>query len=343
MGERNREIRLAARPAGVPKESDFELAETDVPRPADGEVLVRNAYMSVDPYMRSRMNDTKSYVPSFQIGKPLQGGAVGQVVESRSEALAEGDWVNSMLGWREYYVADGKALMKVDPGAGPVSTALGVLGMPGLTAYVGLLDIGQPKEGETVFVSAASGAVGSVVGQIAKLKGCRAVGSAGSAEKVSYLTDELGFDAAFNYKEVGVADALPDACPDGIDVYFENVGGEHLEAALANMNTFGRVVLCGLISHYNATEPPPGPRNFPQVLVSRLLLKGFIISDHFDRLPAFLADMGSWVAEGRIKYRETVIEGIENAPKAFIGLLAGENFGKMLVKVGPDPAKAKPA
>ena len=343
MGERNREIRLAARPVGVPKESDFELAETDVPRPAEGEVLVRNAYMSVDPYMRSRMNETKSYVPSFQIGKPLQGGAVGQVVESRSEALAEGDWVNSMLGWREYYVADGKALMKIDPGGAPVSTALGVLGMPGLTAYVGLLDIGEPKEGETVFVSAASGAVGSVVGQIAKLKGCRAIGSAGSAEKVSYLTDELGFDAAFNYREVRLADALRDACPDGIDVFFENVGGEHLEAALANMNTFGRVVLCGLVSQYNATEPPAGPRNFPQVLVSRLLLKGFIISDHFDRLPAFFADMGRWVAEGKVKYRETVIEGIENAPKAFIGLLAGENLGKMLVKVGPDPAEAKPA
>src|SRR5437879_2543384 len=223
MGERNREIRLAARPTGAPKESDFELAETDVPRPADGEVLVRNAYMSVDPYMRSRMNETKSYVPSFKIGKPLQGGAVGQVVESRSEALAEGDWVNSMLGWREYYVADGKALMKIDPGAAPVSTALGVLGMPGLTAYVGLLDIGQPKEGETVFVSAASGAVGSVVGQIAKLKGCRAVGIAGGAAKCRYVADELGFDACVDHRDPNLREALTKACPKGIDVYFENV------------------------------------------------------------------------------------------------------------------------
>jgi NADPH-dependent curcumin reductase CurA len=340
MADTSREIRLAARPVGVPKESDFELAETPTPQPGDGEVLVRNAYMSVDPYMRSRMNDTKSYVPSFQVGKPLQGGAVGQVVESRSDALAKGDWVNSMYGWREHYVAQGNALMKIDPKLAPVSTALGVLGMPGLTAYVGLLDIGQPKEGETVFVSAASGAVGSVVGQLAKLRGCRVVGSAGSPEKVRYLTEELGFDAAFNYKEVEVADALRDACLDGIDVYFENVGGEHLEAALAKMNTFGRIALCGLISHYNATEPPPGPKNFPLVLTNRLLLKGFIISDHFDRIPAFLAEVGPLVAAGKLKYNETVIEGIENAPSAFIGLLSGENLGKMLVKVGPDPSEA---
>ena len=340
MADSTREIRLAARPVGAPQESDFELAETSIPEPADGEVLVRNAYMSVDPYMRSRMNETKSYVPSFRIGEPLQGGAVGQVVASRSEALAEGDWVNSMYGWREHYVANGEHLMRIDPEIAPVSTALGVLGMPGLTAYVGLHDIGQPKAGETVFVSAASGAVGSVVGQLAKLKGCRVVGSAGSAEKVRHLLEELDFDAAFNYKEVAVADALGDACPDGIDIYFENVGGEHLECALARMNLFGRVALCGLISQYNATEAPRGPANFPQVLVNRLLLKGFIISDHFDRIPDFLAEVGPLVASGKLKYRETVIEGIENAPSAFIGLLSGENFGKMLVKLGPGPTEA---
>jgi NADPH-dependent curcumin reductase CurA len=330
--EVNREIRLAARPNGVPKESDFELAETPIPVPADGEVLVRNVYMSVDPYMRSRMNDTRSYVPPFELDQPLQGGAVGQVVDSRSSRLEVGQWVHSMFGWREYYVADAGALATVDPSLAPVSTALGVLGMPGLTAYVGLLDFGRPQEGETVFVSAASGAVGSIVGQIAKIKGARVVGSAGSREKVEYIRDELGFDAAFDYHERPVRDALADTCPDGIDVCFENVGGEHLEAALPMMRAFGRVVLCGLISQYNDTELAPGPSLAP-ALVNRLTIKGFIISDHFDRIPAFLADVGQWIRDGRIRYRETVMEGIESAPRAFLGLLRGENIGKMLVKL----------
>ncbi len=335
MGEAvNREVRLAARPRGFPKDSDFELAETSVPQPGDGEVLVRNVYISVDPYMRGRMNDTKSYVPSFQIGECMQGGAVGQVLESNSDSLAPGDWVNSMHGWCEYYVADGSSLMKIDPELAPVSKALGVLGLTGWTAYVGLLDLGQPKEGETVFVSAASGAVGSIVGQLAKLKGCRAVGSVGSAEKVAHAL-EIGFDDAFNYKEESPADALHRLCPDGIDVYFENVGGDHLEAALPRMRTFGRVVLCGLISQYNDTEMRPGPSLVP-ALANRLTIRGFIISDHFDRLPDFLRDMGTWVREGKIKDAETVVEGIENAPRAFMGLLRGENRGKMLVKVGPD-------
>jgi NADPH-dependent curcumin reductase CurA len=330
----NREIRLAARPVGFPKDTDFELAETPIPEAGEGEVLVRNVYISVDPYMRSRMNDTKSYVPSFQIGKPLQGGAVGEVIESRSDVLAAGDWVNSMLGWREYYVAEGTSLMKIDPSLAPVSKALGVLGLTGFTAYVGLLDLGTPKEGETVFVSAACGAVGSIVGQIAKLKGCRVVGSAGTAEKIAHAR-ELGFDEAFNYKDEALADALDRLCPDGIDVYFENVGGDHLEAALPRMRLFGRVVLCGLISQYNDTEQRPGPSLVP-ALANRLTIRGFIISDHFDRLPDFLRDMGAWLAEGKIKDDETVVEGIENAPAAFMGLLRGENRGKMLVKVGPD-------
>jgi NADPH-dependent curcumin reductase CurA len=330
----NHEIRLAARPNGFPRDSDFELAETPIPQPADGEVLVRNVYMSVDPYMRGRMNDTKSYVPSFQIGAPLQGGAVGQVVESKSDALAPGDWVNSMLGWREYYVADGSALMKIDPGLAPVSKALGVLGLTGMTAYVGLLDLGKPKEGDTVFVSAAAGAVGSIVGQLAKLKGCRAVGSAGSDEKVA-AARELGYDDAFNYKEESPADALERLCPDGIDVYFENVGGDHLEAALPRMRLFGRVVLCGLISQYNDTSLRPGPCFVP-ALANRLTIRGFIVSDHFDRLPDFLRDMSGWIKEGKVTDQETVVEGIENAPAAFMGLLRGENQGKMLVKVGPD-------
>jgi NADPH-dependent curcumin reductase CurA len=331
----NREIRLAARPVGFPKDSDFELAEAPVPAPADGEVLVRNVYMSVDPYMRSRMNDTKSYVPGFQVGEPLQGGAVGQVLESRSDALAPGDWVNSMNGWREYYVAEGSSLMKVDPGLAPPEKALGVLGLTGLTAYVGLLDLGRPKEGETVFVSAASGAVGSIVGQIAKIKGCRVVGSAGSAEKVAHAR-EIGFDEAFDYKQEPFADALDRLCPEGIDVYFENVGGDHLEAALPRMRLFGRVVLCGLISQYNDTEQRPGPSLAP-ALVNRLTIRGFIISDHLDRVPDFLRDMSGWLAEGRVVDEQTVVEGIENAPAAFMGLLRGENRGKMLVRVGPDP------
>jgi NADPH-dependent curcumin reductase CurA len=332
--EVNHEIRLAARPKGFPKDSDFELAETAIPEPADGEVLVRNVYMSVDPYMRGRMNDTRSYVPSFQIGKPLQGGAVGQVVESKSEALAPGDWVNGMFGWREYYVADGGSLMKIDPGQAPVSKALGVLGLTGFTAYVGLLDLGQPKEGETVFVSAASGAVGSIVGQIAKLKGCRVIGSAGSDEKVAAAKD-FGFDDGCNYRDEAPGDALDRLCPDGIDVYFENVGGDHLEAALPRMRLFGRVVLCGLISQYNDTEVRPGPSLVP-ALANRLTIRGFIISDHFDRLPDFLRDMSRWLEEGKIKDEETIVDGIENAPAAFMGLLNGQNRGKMLVKVGPD-------
>ena len=331
----NREIRLAARPVGFPKESDFELAETPIPAPGDGEILVRNVYISVDPYMRSRMNDTKSYVPSFQIGEPLTGGAVGQVLESKNDAVAAGDWVNTMMGWREYYVADGAAVMKIDPALAPVSKALGVLGLTGWTAYVGLLDLGQPKEGETVFVSAACGAVGSIVGQIAKLKGCRVVGSAGSAEKVAKARSLFGYDEAFNYKEETPAEALDRLCPEGIDVYFENVGGDHLEAALPRMNTFGRIALCGMISHYNDTQLRPGPSWAP-LLTNRLTVRGFIISDHFDRLPDFLREMGAWVREGKINDEETVVEGIETAPGAFMGLLKGENRGKMLVKVGPD-------
>ena len=335
----NREVRLAARPSGFPKDSDFEVAETPIPEPADGEVLVRNVYMSVDPYMRGRMIDRKSYSAPFEIGEAMQGGAVGQVVESRSDALSVGDWVNSMRGWREYYTADGGSLMKLAPELGPVSKALGVLGLTGWTAYVGLLDLGQPKEGETVFVSAAAGAVGSIVGQLAKLKGCRAIGSAGSTEKVEWAK-EIGFDEAFNYKEESPAEALDRLCPDGIDVYFENVGGDHLEAALPRMRTFGRVVLCGLISQYNDTKLRPGPSLIP-ALANRLTIRGFIISDHFDRLPDFLRDMSGWLREGKIRDEETFVEGIENAPAAFMGLLRGENRGKMIVKIGPDsPASA---
>jgi NADPH-dependent curcumin reductase CurA len=250
-----------------------------------------------------------------------------------------GDYVLGMQGWREYFVSGGTDLTKIDPNIAPIQTYLGVLGMPGMTAYVGLLDVGRPKAGETVFVSAASGAVGAVACQIAKIKGCRVVGSAGSNEKVAWLMDTGGLDAAFNYKEADdLVTELSKNCPKGIDVYFENVGGKHLEAALQHMNPFGRIVVCGMISQYNATKPEPGPHNLDFVITKRLTLKGFIVSDHYDRLSQFYSDMSRWVAEGRIKWKETIIEGIENAPKAFIGLFTGKNLGKMLVRVGPDPA-----
>ena len=302
-----------------------------MPDPVEGEVLIRNAYMSVDPYMRGRMNDAKSYVPPFQLGEVLDGAAVGQVVASRNERVPEGSWVVHRLGWRELALSDGSGLLPFDPSFGPVSTGLGVLGMPGLTAYVGLLDIGRPAEGETVFVSGAAGAVGSLVGQIARLKGCRVIGSAGSPEKVAWLR-ELGFDEAFDYRETDTREALRE----GIDVYFDNVGGQTLEAALGALRVRGRVVACGAISQYNATELPLGPRNLFLLVTKRLRMEGFIISDHYDRLPAFLAEVAPWVRDGSVRYRETIVNGIEHAPDAFIGLLAGENVGKMLVKVGPD-------
>jgi NADPH-dependent curcumin reductase CurA len=328
---RSREIHLAARPRGMPKESDFELADVDVADPADGELLVRNEFLSVDPYMRGRMNETRSYVPPFELGAPMAGGAVGRVVASEHPEYAEGDWVFSMLGWREVALSDGAGVRKLDPELAPPQTALGVLGMPGLTAYVGLLDIGQPKEGETVFVSGAAGAVGSVAGQIAKLEGCRVIGSAGSAEKVAWL-EELGFDKAFDYKETPPREALRD---EKIDVYFDNVGGDHLEAALAAATTHGRIVACGMISRYNDEGGAPGPRNIALVVSKRLKLQGFIIGDHFDRAGDFFRDVSGWIREGKIKYRETYVEGIENAPRAFLGLLRGENIGKMIVRLNP--------
>ena len=327
----SREIHLSARPRGVPQPTDFSLVEVEVPDPADGQVLIRNAFVSVDPYMRGRMNDAKSYVPPFALGEPLTGGAVGQVVASRDGRFEEGSWVVHNLGWRELSLSAGDGLLAFDPALAPVSTALGVLGMPGLTAYVGLLDVGRPGEGETVYVSGAAGAVGSAVGQIAKLRGCRVIGSAGSPEKVAWLR-ELGFDEAFDYHEVPAREALKE----GIDLYFDNVGGPTLEAALSALRVRGRVVACGAISQYNATEPAPGPRNLFLAVTKRLRIEGFIVSDHFDRLPAFLAEVGPWVQDGSVRYRETVVEGIENAPAAFIGLLAGENVGKMLVRVGPE-------
>jgi NADPH-dependent curcumin reductase CurA len=331
-----REIQLAARPDGEPTPDCFRLASAELPdKPGAGEVLVRNLWMSVDPYMRGRMNDVKSYVPPFQIDAPLDGGAVGEVVATGAdvEGLAEGDVVLHGLGWREQALVPAKHARKVDTRIAPPQAYLGVLGMPGLTAYAGLIEVAGLREGDVVFVSGAAGAVGSAAGQIAKLRGHTVIGSAGSPEKIAYVTDELGFDRAFDYHDGPVAESLKEAAPDGIDVYFDNVGGDHLEAAISAMNRHGRVAMCGAISQYNSTEPPAGPRNMPQIVGKRLTLRGYIVSDHGHLMPDFIREVGTWLSEGRIKYRETVFEGIENAPAAFIGLLRGENTGKMLVKL----------
>jgi len=330
----SREIRLVARPQGFPDEQLFEVAETPIPDPAEGQVLIRNAYFSVDPYMRPRMNDVRSYVAPFTLGEAMTGGAVGRIAVSRNSRYPEGDWVLHQLGWREWALSDGAALRRLDPAAAPVSTSLGVLGMPGFTAWYGLFTLGLPQEGETVLVSGAAGAVGSAAGQMAAIAGCRVIGSAGSEEKLAWLR-ELGFDAAFNYRDRTPHEALAELAPDGIDIYFDNVGGDHLEAAIGALRTHGRVVACGSISRYNDAAAAPGPRNMFLVVTKRLRLQGFIISDHFDRFGEFAGEATEWVRDGRLRYRETVVDGIENAPKAFLGLLRGENIGKMLVKVGP--------
>jgi NADPH-dependent curcumin reductase CurA len=336
---RSREIRLAARPRGAPVASDFELAEVELPDPADGQILVRNAFVSVDPYMRGRMNDAKSYVPPFALGEPMRGGAVGVVVASRDDRWPEGTWVQHDLGWREAAVLDGRGIRAVNPELAPVSTSLGVLGMTGLTAYIGIVDIGEVGEGETVFVSGAAGAVGSIAAQLARARGAAVLGSAGTPEKVAWLR-ELGIDMAFDYRETPTRQALRELAPDGVDVYFDNVGGETLEAAIGAMRLRGRIVACGSISRYNATEALPGPRNMFMVVTKRLRMQGFIVSDHGDRFPAFLGEVGSLVAAGTIRYRETVVDGIERAPEAFIGMLEGANVGKMLVRVGPGPGES---
>lgn len=330
----SREVRLIARPQGFPDEDLFEVAEATVPDPADGQLLIRNAYLSVDPYMRPRMNDVRSYVAPFTLGEAMTGGAVGQVVASRNPSCPEGSWVVHGLGWREWALSDGSGLRHVDPTVAPLTTSLGVLGMPGLTAYYGMFELGAPSAGETVFVSGAAGAVGSAAGQMAKIAGCRVIGSAGSEEKLAWLR-ELGFDGVFNYRERGAREALAELAPDGIDIYFDNVGGDHLEAAIGALRTRGRIAACGSIARYNDVEPTPGPRNMFMVVTKRLRIQGYIISDHFDRFGEFHAQALPWIADGRLRYRETIVEGIENAPRAFLGLLRGENIGKMLVQVGP--------
>jgi NADPH-dependent curcumin reductase CurA len=329
-----REWHLVARPHGWPTPEDFALREAPLPEVGEGQILVRNSHFSVDPYMRGRMNDVKSYVPPFKLDEPMDGGAVGEVIASRADSVAVGDHVLHGLGWREYAVLDAKRAAKVDPSLAPLTSYLGVLGMPGLTAYAGLLEVASFKEGDAVFVSGAAGAVGSEVGQLAKLKGAsRVIGSAGSDEKVKLLVEEYGFDAAFNYKNGDVAGQLKAAAPDGIDVYFDNVGGDHLEAAISSLNVHGRVAICGMISMYNATEPSPAPRNLAMVIGKRLRLQGLLVSDHAALQPKFVEEVSAWVRSGELKYAETTVAGIDNGVEAFLGLLRGENTGKMIVSL----------
>lgn len=329
-----REWHLVARPQGWPTPADFALVEAPVSQPGPGQILVRNAFLSVDPYMRGRMNDVKSYVPPYLLGEAMDGGAVGYVVASNADGFQVGDAVLHGLGWREYATVDAAHTVKVDPSLAPLSWYLGVLGMPGLTAYAGLLDVASFKEGDTVFVSGAAGAVGSLVGQIARLKGAkRVIGSAGSAEKVARLVDEYGFDAAFNYKDGPVAEQLAAAAPEGIDVYFDNVGGDHLEAAIGALNVHGRVTLCGAIAQYNDTNPPAGPRNLALAIGKRLRLQGMLVRDYAALQPQFVTEVGGWLKSGALRYDETVVEGMEHTVDAFLGLLRGENTGKMVVKL----------
>lgn len=333
----NRRIVLASRPVGEPDLANFSLIEAPVPALSPGQVQIETLYLSLDPYMRGRMSAAKSYAPPVEIGGVMVGGGVGRVVLSAHPDLTPGEIVQGHTGWQSQAIVDGTGLQKVDPALAPISTALGVLGMPGMTAYTGLLNIGQPKSGETLVVAAATGPVGSLVGQIGKLKGCHVVGIAGGAAKTRYLTEELGFDVALDHHAPDFAAQLAKACPRGIDIYFENVGGHVWEAVFPLLNDFARVPVCGLIAHYNEDGPRPGPDRLPQlmraVLSKRLALRGFIVSDFAAQAEDFRRDVAAWLAAGRIKYKEDVVVGLENAPAAFIGLLKGTNFGKLLVKV----------
>jgi NADPH-dependent curcumin reductase CurA len=329
---KNLQVLLARRPAGWVSEGDFRIVESDIPRPREGEALVRNRYLSLDPYMRMRMDAGKSYAPPVEVGEVMVGGGVGEILESRDSRFSKGDIVTGSFGWQLFCVAPGAGLRKVNPAGAPISTALGVIGMPGVTAWYGLLKIGEPKAGETVVVSAASGAVGSVVGQIAKIKGCRAVGIAGGPAKCGYAVAELGFDACVDYKSASFETDLRAVVPGGIDIYFENVGGRVLDAILPQLNAFARIPFCGYVSEYNPGENY-GVRRLRQLLVSRARLQGFIISEHLEVWEQALAELAGWVATGKLRYHETITAGLENAPGAFIGMLQGKNLGKQLVKL----------
>ena len=332
-------IVLASRPVGEPKPSDFRVEEYPVPAPGEGQVLLRTIWLSLDPYMRGRMSDTASYAAPVPVGGVMEGGTVSEVIASNNAAFKKGEIVLSRAGWQTHALSDGQGLSKIDPKLAPISTAVGVLGMPGMTAYFGLLEIGKPQPGETVVVAAASGAVGSAAGQIAKIKGARVVGIAGGKEKCDYVKSELGFDDCLDHRDTNLAAKLKDACPKGIDVYFENVGGAVFDAVFPLLNTFARVPVCGLIAHYNDTEakPPKWASSLMfAILVKRLTFRGFIVTDFAARHADFLRDVSQWVREGKVKYKEFVTEGLDSAPGAFMGLLKGANFGKQLVRVGPD-------
>jgi len=339
-GRKNRRVVLAARPSGLPKLSDFRVEETPMPRPAEGEVLLKVQYLSLDPYMRGRMNDAKSYAKPTAIGQEMEGGTVATVLESRHPEYRAGENVLSYSGWQSHAIAKPSELRKLDPKDAPLTTALGVLGMPGFTAYAGLLTIGRPKAGETVVVAAATGPVGSAVGQIAKIKSARAIGIAGGKAKCDFARQELGFDAVLDHGAADFPEQLAKVCPNGIDVYFENVGGHVWDAVFPLLNDFSRIPVCGLIAQYNVDGDFPGPDRFPvvmrQVLSKRLHIQGFIQRDFAEQRPAFYKDMAQWIREGRVKYREDIIDGLENAPQGLIGLLQGKNFGKLIVRLAEE-------
>jgi NADPH-dependent curcumin reductase len=341
MSEINRRIVLAERPRGRPGPQNFRLEQAPLPEPGTGELLSRTIYLSLDPYMRGRMNDAPSYTPPVALGEVMTGGTVGQVVTSNVDGVAPGDFVVGYGGWQDFSLFRAGEARKVDPAQAPISTALGVLGMPGMTAYTGLHEIGRPQAGETLVVAAASGAVGAVVGQIGKIRGCRVVGVAGSKAKCDYVVNELGFDACLDHRSADFAGALAEACPKGIDVYWENVGGAVFEAVLPLLNRFARIPVCGLIAWYNASEPPPGPDRMPllfrSILTKRLTIRGFIVWDFSALEDQFRRDVAQWLREGRLRYREDVREGLEQAPQAFMSLLEGGNFGKLLIRVAADP------
>lgn len=334
MAEVNRQIRLAARPKGFPRDADFQLVESQLPEPGAGEFLVRTAYLSVDPYMRGRMNDVASYAAPVALGEVMVGAGVGRVLRSNNPRFAEGSFVCGMFGWQEYAVSSGQGVRRIDPEVAPISTALHVLGMPGLTAYFGLFDVCRAKPGETVVVSAAAGAVGSTVGQLARITGCRVVGSAGSDEKIQFVTGQLGLDAAFNYKTVdNYYEELKRLCPGGIDVYFDNVGGPITDAVLPLLNVGARVAICGQISQYNVEKPPQGPRLLGHLIVRRALLRGFLVLDYAERFAPALAKLTGWFRDGQLVYRERISDGIEHAPQAFVEMMQGANIGKQLVRL----------
>ncbi|MGO3568136.1 MAG: NADP-dependent oxidoreductase [Serratia grimesii] len=337
----NRRFLLASRPHGEPTADNFRLETVPTPQPAAGQVLLRTVYLSLDPYMRGRMSDAPSYAPPVQIGEVMVGGTVSRVVTSQHPDFKPGDWVLGYDGWQDYALSDGSGLRNLGPHHANPTRLLGVLGMPGFTAYMGLTEIGQPKPGETLVVAAASGAVGSVVGQVAKLKGCRVVGVAGGKDKCRYVVEELGFDACIDHRAPDFAAQLAAACPQGIDIYYENVGGAVFDAVIPLLNTQARIPVCGIIAHYNATNLPAGPDRLPMlqglILRKRIRMQGFIIFDDFaEGFDAFLQQMSEWVEQGKIKFREDLVDGLENAPQAFIGLLQGKNFGKLVIRVGED-------